>query len=300
MTTSGARRGALLLLTLLSLLAAAPADAARALQQAEDAGAPTLALNATRLAAAGDWLKVSWSGVADACASDFLALLPDGGTLDKNSPLKMTPTSGTRDGNARCVARVREAQARRYPRAAWRGARRAGASGLLFVFPVCGRLLTHGCACVRAQLPHAQPARRVPVVPLPRRTCVSSANGAVRGALVARRERANRRSLGADGKIWRDARAVDHARRAHARAVLGARARLAQRASHDRASPWHAKPARARRAQKAWQRARTKPSPADARVASSPHRARRVARTRTPRTQPRLRCGAATCAATRW
>jgi hypothetical protein len=123
MATSGASSGALLLLTLLLLLAAAPTDAARALQQAEDAGAPTLALNATRLAAAGDWLKVSWSGVADACASDFLALLPDDGTLDKNSPLKMTPTSGTRDGSARCVACAREAPTRRYLRTSRRSAR---------------------------------------------------------------------------------------------------------------------------------------------------------------------------------
>jgi hypothetical protein len=138
-SASGARRAALLLLALLSLLAAAPTDAERTLQQdAAIVAAPTLALNATRLAAAGDWLLVSWSGVADSSASDFLALLPDGGTLDTNSPLKLKPTGGTQDGNARCATRAREtvlpARAATCLCAAQCGARLSGASGGIGVF----------------------------------------------------------------------------------------------------------------------------------------------------------------------
>ena len=64
---------------------------------------PSLTLNVTELSAAGQWLTVTWANISAPCASDFLALLPDGADIGDTSPLKMRPTGGVSHGNARCV-----------------------------------------------------------------------------------------------------------------------------------------------------------------------------------------------------
>ena len=113
------RAGALALLGALLALAA-PAFAQQATLPATASPRASLALNTSLLAAAGDWLTVSWTITPVGDAPDCVALLPAAATLPNGfappdgartwptSPVKLRPTYGAASGTAR-RARLRGA-----------------------------------------------------------------------------------------------------------------------------------------------------------------------------------------------